>query len=145
MRRESARCPRPSCTAVVGRENDVPATEIRLQATPPGAPLMAGLSLPDPDDRHVLAAAIASGAQVVVTFNLRHFPAAALEPFGVEAMHPDELVCDAIDLDSADVLRIVHEQAAALQRPRMTPSELLERLERDGLARSVARLRGLID
>jgi hypothetical protein len=46
-------------------------------------PLIEGLKLPDPDDRHVLAAAVKAGAQVIVTRNLRDFPAADLEPSGL--------------------------------------------------------------
>jgi predicted nucleic acid-binding protein len=52
--------------------------------------LIEGLNLPDPDDRHVLAAAIRAGAQVIVTMNLDDFPESALAPFSVEALHPDD-------------------------------------------------------
>ena len=52
-------------------------------------PLIEGLKLPDPGDRHVLAAAIKSGAQVIVTRNLKHFPASDLEPWDIEAKSPD--------------------------------------------------------
>lgn len=55
-------------------------------------PLIGGLTLPDPDDRHVLAAAIRCHAQVIVTQNLKDFPPAGLEPFGIEAQHPDLFV-----------------------------------------------------
>lgn len=44
----------------------------------------------EPDDRHVLAAAVRAGAEVIVTFNLRHFPAAALEPLRITAVHPQD-------------------------------------------------------
>lgn len=52
--------------------------------------LVDSLELPDPDDRHVLAAAVRIGAQAIVTFNLKDFPATALEPLGIEAKHPDD-------------------------------------------------------
>jgi len=50
--------------------------------------LEGGLSLPDKDDRHVIAAAIKGGAQTIITANLADFPAAALGPLGLEAVHP---------------------------------------------------------
>jgi predicted nucleic acid-binding protein len=52
--------------------------------------LIPGLQLPDPDDRHVLAAAIRGHADVIVTINLRDFPSDTIGPFGIEAQHPDE-------------------------------------------------------
>ncbi|WP_249192517.1 PIN domain-containing protein [Burkholderia cenocepacia] len=62
--------------------------------------LVAGLTLPDPDDRHVLAAAIRCGASVIVTFNERDFPNDLLAPYGIESQHPDEFVDNLLDLDA---------------------------------------------
>jgi hypothetical protein len=59
--------------------------------------LVDSLTLPDPDDRHVLAAAIHAGAGLIVTFNLSDFPRQSLAPQGVEARHPDELSCELLD------------------------------------------------
>lgn len=60
--------------------------------------LVESLSLPDRDDRHVLAAAIRCGAQVIVTENKRDFPKTALMPFDIEAQSADEFLCNQIDL-----------------------------------------------
>ena len=53
--------------------------------------LIEGLTLPDIDDRHVLAAAIRCNASVIVTFNQKDFPGEALGPFGIEAQHPERV------------------------------------------------------
>lgn len=58
-----------------------------------------GLMLPDPDDRHVLAAALASGVRAMLTVNLRDFPAPLLAFYGVVAVHPDEFLCGLHDAD----------------------------------------------
>src|SRR5690606_28776707 len=55
-------------------------------------PLIAALSLPDPDDRHVLAAAIHGQAEIIVTANVRDFPATALVPHDIVAMAPDDFL-----------------------------------------------------
>jgi predicted nucleic acid-binding protein len=62
-------------------------------------PLVDIVTVPDADDRHVLAAAIRARAQLIVTSNLRHFPAASLRPWDVEAVSSDEFVRAQIDLD----------------------------------------------
>jgi predicted nucleic acid-binding protein len=59
--------------------------------------LIPDLTLPDPKDRHVLAAAIQGNATVIVTLNRRHFPAQLIAPFGLEAQHPDAFVMRLLD------------------------------------------------
>ncbi len=106
-------------------------------------PLVAGLELPDPDDRHVLAAAIQASAQTIVTFNLRDFPDERLGAYGIEAQHPDDFMLHAIDLAPGLVIKVVSEQAAALKNPPRTVGELLDTLRDQGLIRTVAKLREL--
>lgn len=106
--------------------------------------LISGLDLPDPDDRHVLAAAIRCGAEVIVTSNLRHFPADKLARYELEAQHPDEFVLNLIDLDPVAVSSVVREQAAALKNPPLSVLDVLASLESAGLVQSVARLRNQI-
>lgn len=99
--------------------------------------LCRSLNLPDPDDRHVLAAAIKCGASVIVTFNLKDFPSDVLESFEVEAMHPDDFIADLFDLDQAAVLQAAQAQRASLKNPPRTAREFLERLSLQGLTQSV--------
>ena len=99
--------------------------------------------LPDPGDHHVLAAAVTSGAQAIVTFNLSDFPASALEALGIEAKHPDDFVLDSIGRRPAGVLAIIEQQAAALKNPPMSSARLLEILRERGLPQSVAKLHEL--
>ena len=76
----------------------------------------------------MLAAAIQAGAQAVVTFNLDDFPASRLEPYNIEAKHPDDFVVDTIDLSPGVVTPVVAEQAAALKNPPRSVAELLDPL-----------------
>ncbi len=66
-------------------------------------PLIADMTN-DPKDRHVLAAAVHAGAGAVVTFNLRDFPADALAPWGVEAVHPGAFLAALYDADVGGVM-----------------------------------------
>jgi len=107
-------------------------------------PMVEGLSLPDPGDRHVLAAAIRAGAQVIVTANIKDFPPARLEPFSIEAQHPDVFIVGLIDLDPGAVVTVVHQQQKDLvRRPTSVPG-LLDVLERQGLVQTTAALRSLL-
>ncbi len=105
--------------------------------------LIESLELPDPDDRHVLAAAIRSGAETIVTANLRDFPRDTLARHQVEAKHPDDFVLDLIDTTPAVVLALVTRQAADLRSPPRSVDELLGLLQSVGLPVAVARLREL--
>ena len=60
--------------------------------------LIDNLELPDPGDRHVLAAAIRCGADAIVTFNLKDFPREVLKPYGIDVLHPDDFVYYQIDM-----------------------------------------------
>jgi hypothetical protein len=95
--------------------------------------LEGGLSLPDQDDRHVLAAAIRGGAQGIITANAKDFPAAALAPLGLEAVHPDDFLLDQLDLSPPTILQVIREQAAHTKRPPLTPRDLATLLGRAGV------------
>ncbi|MDQ3355947.1 MAG: PIN domain-containing protein [Actinomycetota bacterium] len=82
----------------------------------------------EPKDRHVLAAAVAAGANAVVTLNLKDFPVGACRPLGIDALHPDTLLLDLHALDPDIVRDAVERQAAALRRPPLSLPELLDRL-----------------
>jgi hypothetical protein len=99
--------------------------------------LIDGLHLRDPDDRHVLAAAIRSGSQV------SDFPAHVLQTYNIEAQTPDVFLLHLVDLSPRTVFRVLEAQASALRNPPMDIDELLDRLAHSGLPRTVAALRGL--
>lgn len=67
--------------------------------------LIGSLDLPDPNDRHVLAAAIVAPANVIVTFNLKHFPNDKIEPYGLHAKHPDDFLLDLASIDPVEFVK----------------------------------------
>jgi predicted nucleic acid-binding protein len=89
-----------------------------------------GLSLPDPDDRHVLAAAIAAAADAIVTFNLRDFPAAILTGHGIEALHPDDFLMGFAAAMPRQVLTAVRSCLTRLSNPPIAPDAYLAALRR---------------
>lgn len=102
--------------------------------------LVATLDLPDPDDRHVLAAALVAGAEFLVSANLADFPAGSM-PAGAAALSPDDFVLKLIHADPEAVAAVVDDQAAALRSPPLTTTELLAGLEIVGLTKSVDAVR----
>jgi len=107
--------------------------------------LIDSLTLPDPDDRHVLAAAIHAGAGLIVTFNLSDFPPQYFAAHGVEARHPDDLFSELLDGALDDFYAAVRLQRQALKNPPMTVEDFLAKLAEVGLPRTVARLRNHAD
>lgn len=93
------------------------------------AALEAGLELPDPDDRHVLAAAITTSAQVIVTENLKDFPSKALAPFDIDAISADEFISDAIELDPLAAVAALRKMRARFKNPEMDAEVLLQRIK----------------
>ena len=107
--------------------------------------LIEGLELPDPNDRHVLAAAIRSGASVIVTQNLKDFPQDRLDPYGIEAQHPDTFITHLFDLHPGGVVSAARSHRATLKNPPKSAKDYLDTLELQGLTHTVSELRGYID
>ncbi len=103
--------------------------------------LAATLDLPDPGDRHVLAAAIRGRADEIVTRNLRHFPADRLASNALTAHHPDAFVVGLFEANPDEVLAAVRGHRAALRNPPRSASDHLAALERVGLVRTASLLR----
>ena len=83
-----------------------------------------------PKDRHVLATAVTINAEVIVTNNIKDFPAEACEPHGVEVHTLDAFVTDLVSLDNRQVWAAITEMASRLQEPPMTPQQVCKTLER---------------
>jgi predicted nucleic acid-binding protein len=104
-------------------------------------PLIQAITLPDVNDRHVVAAAIKSHAQVIVTNNLKDFPSEELKKWNIEAKSADAFVLDQIYLNKAAVYSSVQQIADSLRKPPGTIEDVLIGLEKRGLIESVAALR----
>jgi hypothetical protein len=102
--------------------------------------LIADIRLPDPNDRHVLAAAIRCGAQHIITDNLRDFPERALEAFDIEAIGADEFLARTFDLYPAQAIEALRTMRQSYANPPMTPAEFVMDLIAKGLPKVAARL-----
>ena len=107
--------------------------------------IVKALELPDPNDRHVLAAAIRSNASVIVTFNLKHFPLKILNEYDLFAQHPDEFLFDILDLAPEQSLIAFRSTMADFRKPILLPSEALDVLRKAGLPKTAKELGNLID
>lgn len=99
------------------------------------------LSLPDANDRHVLAAAIEAGASTIVTWNVRHFPDSQMNTYGIQACDPDSLLARLFRSGPEAVTAVVDSARSNLRRSAPEFDEYLEALRQQGLEQFVALLR----
>lgn len=107
--------------------------------------LIGTLMLPDPDDRHVLAAAIHGKANVIVTSNLKDFPDAVLAPHQIRAQRPDDFILSLSDADAKGVALALAADRSDLVNPTVSVEDYLTFLERSSLPKTVAALRSIRD
>lgn len=105
--------------------------------------LLGGLAsvVPDPGDAHVLAAAMHTQAAVIVTDNLKHFPAGILRPRNLDARHADDFIADTIALDHGRAVAALRAMRQRFRKPSLTAAELLLKMEAQGLHGTVDELR----
>lgn len=99
--------------------------------------LPSATGLPDAGDHHVLAAALKTQTQTIVTENLRDFPAAILAPLGIEARSADDFIADTIALDTGRAIPAIRRMRQRFQRPAMTAETMLRDMEARGLVATV--------
>lgn len=102
------------------------------------------LELPDKYDEHVLAAAIISGTKTIVTFNTRDFPAAAIDTFGIRAIHPDLFILELIRQDEHMCLHALKTQTSRLKHPPKKINDVLTVLSQCGLKKSMEQISSFI-
>ncbi len=103
--------------------------------------LIDSLHLPDPDDRHVLAAAIRCGADMIVTKNLKDFPSSELSKYDIEAQHPDEFLVNQFGLAQPKFLAAVKQHRARLRNPPKSAPDYLDTLLAQELPKTESILR----
>lgn len=100
--------------------------------------LIDSLTLPDEDDRHVLAAAIRSDAQVIVTENLKDFPAEALVHYDIEARSADSFLASTFELYPQLAIGALRKMRRDYVAPAMSPGDFILYLNKQGLAQLAA-------
>lgn len=97
--------------------------------------------LPDPNDAHVVAAAMKTQAFTIVTDNLKHFPSEVLSPLNMEARSTDEFLADTIALDLGRSVAAIRRMRERFKKPEIDAEALLVRMESEGLVQTVDILR----
>ncbi len=105
--------------------------------------LIPSLHLPDPHDRHVLAAGIAAKADVIVTCDLKDFPRDSLEAYSIEAQHPDDFILHLIKQAPEKVYSAVAVVRARLRNPPTSGTKYIDIIESQSLPRTAQALRAV--
>jgi hypothetical protein len=111
----------------------------RMNANAPGClvagyqPIIPSLALPDPNDRHVLAAAIVGSCTLIVTKNLKDFPPTDLAKFGIEAVHPDTFFLGLLGDDLIAFMTAIRAILGRMKNPRLTVDAYLAQLNKIGM------------
>ena len=106
--------------------------------------LIPSLVLPDPNDRHVLAAAIQASASIIVTYNLKDFPPKIISNYEIEAQHPDIFISHLLDIAPAVVCSAIRKLRTSLKKPPLDTKAYLNILERQSLPKTVGKLNELV-
>jgi predicted nucleic acid-binding protein len=123
--------------AQLEKTRDLMNTHVRDALVTDFEPLIEILALPDPDDRHVLAAAIKGRADLIVTANLKDFPPNMLRRWGIEAQHPDEFLTHQFHLSQPLFLQAVKTVRLRLKHPPKSVEDYLDTLRAQGLLAAV--------
>lgn len=95
------------------------------------------VQLPDPNDRHVLAAAIHSRCGRIITWNITDFPAVSLEPYAITAQTPDDFLWELTRNFPGDMLGSLKRQRANLSKPLLEVERFIANLRNQNLPRFV--------
>lgn len=107
-------------------------------------PLIETLSLPDKKDRHVLAAAITTNADLIITNNLKDFPKEYLSSFGLKAKCADDFLTDIIDLNQEISVEAYRKLVLNKKNPPYNEYEVLDILRNNGLKDTADYLHAII-
>lgn len=106
--------------------------------------LIDGITLPDPKDRHVLAAAIKSNADAIVTMNLKDFPEDILQTYKIDVLHPDDFIYYQIDMEPGICCEAFKRQRLALKNPPYSEEEFILSLQKQQLPQTASALKKYI-
>ena len=107
--------------------------------------LIESVVLPDPDDRHVVAAALVGGVDVIVTFNLMDFPTDVLSPLGLEARHPDDFLASIIGVGGDLACEAIKAMRARYKKPPMSAADYIASIKAKGLVKTGSLLETMAD